>query len=123
MLMIRLSRVGRRNAPAFRMVVQEKSRAPQSKHIEIVGSYIPYRHPKVVQLKADRIAYWLSKGAQASDTVHNLLVTQGVLKEKKVSVTSITKKRATRLDTKKSKTETPPVKTPSTETASETPAA
>lgn len=101
MLMIRLSRVGKHNSPAFRMVVQEKSRAPKSRSVEIVGSYIPYRSPKIIQLKTERITYWLGKGAQPTDTVHNLLVSQGVIKAKKVSITSITKKRVAKIEAKK----------------------
>lgn len=73
MLTIRLQRVGRKNDPSFRVVLTDKRNAAQSgKFLEIVGSYNA-RHGEP-QLKAQRIQHWLSKGAQASDTVHNLLV-------------------------------------------------
>lgn len=82
--MIRFQRVGRKNDPAFRVVVTEKRSKPKSGEIEILGSY----HPKTKHtiLKNDRILYWISKGAKTSPTVHNLLVTKDVLKEKKISI-------------------------------------
>lgn len=83
MLVIRFQRVGRKNDPAFRVVVTEKSSRPRTSGIEQVGSY----HPKTkhILLKNERILYWLGKGAQASPTVHNLLVKQKVLEGKKIS--------------------------------------
>lgn len=73
MLTIRLQRVGRKNDPSFRLVLTDKRNAAQSgKFLEILGSYNA-RHGEP-QLKAERIQHWLSKGAQVSDTVHNLLV-------------------------------------------------
>jgi small subunit ribosomal protein S16 len=85
MLMIRFQRVGRRNDPAFRIVVVEKRSKPKSSGIEILGSH----HPKTkrTMLKNERILYWLSRGARASATVHNLLIAKGVLKGKKIAVT------------------------------------
>lgn len=83
MLIIRFQRVGRRNDPAYRIMVCEKHSKPHTDGIEILGSY----HPKTKEtaLKAERILYWLSKGAHASSTVHNILVTKGVIQAKKVS--------------------------------------
>lgn len=98
MVSIRLSRVGNRNAPAFRVIAQESHRAPKSQALEILGSYIPRLTPKTIQLKAERIKYWMSKGAQTSDTVHNLLVSQGIITGKKKSVTTITAKRKVKLE-------------------------
>lgn len=84
MLMLRFQRIGRRNDPAFRIVATEKRSKPKSGFLEILGSY----HPKTkdTQLKNERILYWLSKGAQASETVHNLLVSKGVIQGKKIAV-------------------------------------
>lgn len=81
MLMLKFQRVGRKNDPAFRVVVIEKRSKPKSGELEILGSY----HPKTKQtiLKNERILYWLSKGAQASDTVYNLLVKNKVIDGKK----------------------------------------
>ncbi len=79
--MIRFQRVGRRNDPAFRIVVTEKRSKPRSSGLEQVGSY----HPKTkhVVLKNDRILHWISRGAKTSATVHNVLVRHGVIRAKK----------------------------------------
>lgn len=73
MLAIRLTRVGRKKKPSYRVVVIEKRRARDSRFIEVVGSYDPLKNPAEIKLKADRVHYWLSQGAQPSDTVRNLL--------------------------------------------------
>ena len=81
MLIIRYQRVGKRNYAQFKIVVAEKSSPVKGKSVEILGSYDP--HSKEVVLKKDRINYWLLIGAQCSDSVHNLLVSKGLIKEKK----------------------------------------
>ncbi|MEK7067197.1 MAG: 30S ribosomal protein S16 [Patescibacteria group bacterium] len=83
MLMIRFQRRGRVNDPSFRVVVTEKHSKPKSGEIEILGSY----HPKTKHtiLKNDRILYWFSKGAQASPTVHNLLMSKKVIEGAKIN--------------------------------------
>jgi len=79
MLKIRLQRVGRKNDPSFRVVVTESQNGPKSGNfIEILGSY-DARQGKPL-LKGERINYWLSKGAQASETVHNMLVKFDIIK-------------------------------------------
>lgn len=77
MLIIRLHREGRKNANAFRVVVTEKQNAAKGKFLEILGFYDPGLKSK--KLNAERIAYWLSKGAKTSATAHNLLVSSGVI--------------------------------------------
>lgn len=77
MLVIRLSRVGRHNHAQYHVVVQEKTKAPTGKHIAVVGSYDP--HSKHTVLKEDLIKKFLADGAQPSDTVHNLLVKNGLI--------------------------------------------
>lgn len=84
MLVIRLSRVGRKNLAHFRIVLQEKTQAPKSKAIEHLGTLNPHTDPRTIQLKEDRITYWLSQGAQPSATIHNLLVDKGLIKGEKV---------------------------------------
>ena len=66
------------------MVVGERRSKPQSSGMEVLGSY----HPKTKEtiLKNDRILYWMSKGAQVSDTAYNMLVAKGVVSGKKRSV-------------------------------------
>lgn len=85
MLTIRLSRVGRKNDPSFRVIVVESKRKPQpGNYLENVGSYDP--RADRVELKAERIKHWISKGATVSDTVHNLLVSQKIIDAKKINI-------------------------------------
>lgn len=100
MLSIRLSRVGRKNTPLFRMVVMEKSRDPWAKHLEILGQYNPRTNPATINLKTDRIKHWISQGAEMSDTVWNMLVDAKIVEGKKRTVTRISNTRAAKLKTK-----------------------
>jgi small subunit ribosomal protein S16 len=87
MLKIRLQRTGRKNNPAFRVVLTDSKNAAKSGMFkEILGSY--NLKENTVIFKADRIAYWMSHGAQASDTVHNFLVKQKLIEGKKRNVLS-----------------------------------
>jgi len=85
MLTIRLQRIGRRNDPAFRVIVTESARGPKSgKNVELLGSYNPRGHSS--QLKEERIKYWISQGAQVSPTVHNLLINEKIIEGTKINV-------------------------------------
>lgn len=85
MLMIRFQRIGRKNDPAFRMVVLEKASGPKTgKFVDLVGTYNP--KTKAITMQADRIKEWLAKGAQLSPSLHNLMVAQGVIEGKKINV-------------------------------------
>jgi len=75
-LKIRLQRKGRRNRPFYRIVVAEKSNPVQGRFLEIVGHYDPLTKDTV--FKSDRIEYFLSNGAQPSQTVARLGVKSGV---------------------------------------------
>lgn len=114
MLVIRFQRVGRINDPAFRIVVCEKRSKPKSGELEILGSYHP--KTKATILKSERILYWLSRGAKASTTAHNLLVSKGIIKDEKISVkipkSAVSPAESSALSTVKNKSEsieTPPV--------------
>ena len=72
-LMIRLSRIGKKKHPFYRVVVTEKTRPRNGRFVEIVGTYDPQKKPALVKLNNERVQYWLSKGAQPSDTVRSLL--------------------------------------------------
>ncbi|PYP92766.1 MAG: 30S ribosomal protein S16 [Candidatus Angelobacter sp. Gp1-AA117] len=71
--MIRLARIGARKQPYYRVVVIDKERARNGRSVEVVGLYNPRTSPATIDLKRDRIDYWVSKGAQLSDTVRRLL--------------------------------------------------
>lgn len=72
MLMIRLQRTGKRGQAYFRVVILEHTSRVKGKYLELLGTYDP--HQKRFQVKKDRIEYWISKGAQISPTVNNLMV-------------------------------------------------
>ena len=85
MLKVRLQRVGRKNDPAFRVVVVDSKRGPKSgDYIEMVGSHNP--RTKETALKSERINHWMRVGAQVSPTVHNILVKEKVIEGKPVNV-------------------------------------
>jgi small subunit ribosomal protein S16 len=65
--------VGGKKKPYYRVVVIDKSRARDSRFVEIVGQYNPRKEPREFQLRRERIDYWLQKGAQPSETVRSLL--------------------------------------------------
>lgn len=71
--MIRLSRVGARKKPHYRIVVIEKDRARDGRSLEVVGTYNPRTSPATIALKKDRVDYWTGKGAQLSDRVTKLV--------------------------------------------------
>jgi small subunit ribosomal protein S16 len=71
--MIRLSRIGKKKRPFYRVVVTEKTRPRNGRFVEIVGTYDPSKNPAVISLKDERVQYWISKGAQPSDTVRSFL--------------------------------------------------
>jgi small subunit ribosomal protein S16 len=72
-LMIRLSRTGARKQPHYRVVVIEKERARNGRPVEVVGTYNPRTEPASIELKRERITYWISKGAQMSDRVSKIV--------------------------------------------------
>ncbi|MBU1046941.1 30S ribosomal protein S16 [Patescibacteria group bacterium] len=85
MLKIRLQRVGKKHDPSFRVLLTDSRRGPKSgDFIENLGFYDAIR--KVKQIKADRVKHWIANGAQVSDTVHNILVSENIIEGKKKNV-------------------------------------
>lgn len=86
MLKIRLSRVGRKHEPVYRLILTDSRNPAQTgKAIEVLGSYDSRRGEKAI-FDGEKVNYWVSKGAQISPTVHNILVNKGIIKGKKRSV-------------------------------------
>jgi small subunit ribosomal protein S16 len=93
MVRIRLRRVGRKKAPAYRIVVADSTSPRDGKFIEIIGQYAPRQSDEQkLNVDAERATYWLSVGAQPSDTVRSLLRRAGVLKA--VHEARVARKRA-----------------------------
>ncbi len=79
MLRIRLSRVGKKGRPAYRIVVAEARSPRDGSYLEWIGTYDPMQDPPAITLKEDRALHWLRLGAQASDPVQRILDKNGVL--------------------------------------------
>lgn len=85
--MIRLQRIGRKNDPAFRMVVTEKTASPTAgKYVDLLGTYNP--KTKAFTVAGERVKEWMAKGAQLSPSLQNLLISKGIIEGKKISVVS-----------------------------------
>lgn len=97
MLAIRLQRLGKKKQPSYRVVVSDKARDTQGKSVEILGHVHTRTTPTTSELNVERIKYWLSVGAQPSDTVRNLFVNEGIMTGKKAKKVAITKKRQAKL--------------------------
>jgi len=83
MLVIRFFRTGKKNQPSFKIVVTDKRRATRGgRFIEEVGFFNPLTKEKV--MRAERIKYWISVGAEPSDRVYNLLIKEKIIEGKKI---------------------------------------
>jgi len=78
LLTIRLSRIGKKKKPYYRVVVIDRRRPRDGRFVEIVGTYNPLVKPAAVKLDADRVKYWLGLGAQPSDTVRSFIKLQKI---------------------------------------------
>ncbi|MBA9088698.1 small subunit ribosomal protein S16 [Fontibacillus solani] len=78
---IRLKRMGAHKAPFYRIVVSNSRSPRDGRFIEEIGYYNPVAEPAVVNIDEEKALAWLQNGAQASDTVRNLLSKAGVMKK------------------------------------------
>jgi small subunit ribosomal protein S16 len=83
MLTIKLSKLGKKNKKVFRVIISEKGRDPYGNSLEILGAYDQFH--KQLQVKKDRVNFWLERGAQMTPTINNLFIAQGVIEGKKVT--------------------------------------
>ncbi len=82
MIAIRLSRLGTKKKPFYRIVVTDSRKPRESRTKEIIGYYDPLKEPPDIKIDLDRANYWLERGAQASNTVQSLLHKVSALKKK-----------------------------------------
>ena len=73
MVTMRLSRIGSKKRPYYRIVVIDKRRARNGRFLEVLGQYNPLANPVQMEINAERAQYWLSKGASPSETVRSIL--------------------------------------------------
>ena len=133
MLAIKLAKTGKTNKKMFRVIISEKGRDPYGDVLEILGSYNP--HSKELAVKTERIKYWISKGAQLTATVNNLLLEKKIIEGQKQTASKKGKpseKRVAQIKAKADKKKTAeaapaaaakveaPVVTPEVETPAET---
>lgn len=91
MLKIRLQRVGRKAEPTFRLVLTDSKNGTKSgRYLETLGNF-DARKGEAAVFKDDRITYWMSKGAQVSTTVHNLLISKKITTGKKINALPLKK--------------------------------
>lgn len=105
MLTIRLSRVGKKKQPSYRIVVQDKRHDPWSPAIDVVGHFDPRTKGEQLQLDEEKVKHWLSKGAQPSETIHNMLVEKKLVKGEKIHKMHLSKKRRASMVDAKAKEE------------------
>jgi len=84
MLAIKLQRIGKKHQPSYRLIVQEKKEKLGGRYAEDLGWYNPILDKH--EFKKERVEYWLKVGAQPTPTVHNLLVTAGIIQGQKIPV-------------------------------------
>jgi small subunit ribosomal protein S16 len=79
MLRIRLRRMGAKKQPSYRVVVADQRAPRDGRFVEIIGHYNPRTEPTTFQIDEERALYWLSQGAQPSESVERLLRKEGTL--------------------------------------------
>lgn len=97
MLTIRLTRIGKKKQPFYRVIISEKHRDPWGKALEILGTYNPLTNPYTLNLDKDRVNYWLGKGAQCSDSIWNLFLEEKLVTGEKRHITTMKKRHAERI--------------------------
>lgn len=81
MVKLRLTRMGAKKAPFYRIVAMDSRKARDGKYIDQIGYYNPVSNPKQIVIDADKAKDWLAKGAQPTETVMSLFVNQGIVEK------------------------------------------
>ncbi len=82
MVKLRLTRMGAKKAPFYRIVAMDSRKARDGQYIEQIGYYNPVSEPKQIVIDADKARAWLLKGAQPTETVMGILISQGIVEKK-----------------------------------------
>ena len=80
MVAMRLARIGSKKRPFYRIVVIEKRKARNGRFLEVLGQYNPIANPTQIEINSERAQYWLSKGAEPSETVRSILRKKEIVK-------------------------------------------
>ncbi len=81
-LKIRLTRLGDKKAPFYRVVVADSRSPRDGKFVEVIGTYNPLTNPAEIKIDAEKASKWLKNGAQPTETAKELLVKSGVIEKK-----------------------------------------
>ena len=81
---LRLRRMGKKKQPIYKVVAADSRSPRDGRFLEAVGLYNPLTKPHTVEIKEDRVLYWLDKGAQPTDTVKSLLTQKGIILKKEL---------------------------------------
>ncbi|HHT83643.1 MAG: 30S ribosomal protein S16 [Christensenellales bacterium] len=79
---IRLTRMGAKKAPFYRIVATDSRKARDGQYLEQIGYYDPTKEPAVVKIDVQTAQKWMSVGAQPTETVRSLFVKEGILQKK-----------------------------------------
>ena len=80
---MRLTRLGDKKSPFYRIVVADSRVARDAKYIDLVGTYNPLTNPEEVKIDVEKAQKWIKNGAQPTDTARDLLVKSGAIEAKK----------------------------------------
>ena len=80
---MRLTRMGDKKAPFYRIVVADSRVARDAKYIDLIGTYNPVANPEEVKINVEKAQQWIKNGAQPTETVKALLVKSGAIESKK----------------------------------------
>ena len=75
MVKLRLARFGAKKRPYYRIVAMDSKGKRDGRYLELLGTYDPLQNPPAITVEAERVAYWMSVGAQATESVASLLKT------------------------------------------------
>ena len=81
MVKLRLKRMGAKKAPFYRIVASDARVRRDGREIEVVGTYDPTKNPAIINIDEEKALNWLNKGAVCSDTVHDILSKNGIMKK------------------------------------------
>ncbi len=82
MVKLRLTRMGAKKQPFYRIVAIDSRKARDGEYIDQIGFYNPVSDPKQIVIDAEKAKAWLAKGAQPTATVSGLLKQQGIIEKK-----------------------------------------
>lgn len=91
---IRLTRLGDKKSPFYRIVVADSRVARDAKYIDLVGTYNPLTNPEEIKIDAEKVNKWIANGAQPTETVKVLLKKSGAVQEKKPAEKKTSTKKA-----------------------------